>query len=74
MINVFSLILSLYRADIDDFIKMLTTLMQQLDAECTLSIYREDTLIYAFFIIIIEDMPQQTDNEEFLHYSVKINC
>ena len=39
MINVFSLILSLYRADIDNVVKMFTTLMQQLNAECTLSIY-----------------------------------
>ena len=74
MINVFLLTLNLYKIDINNVVEVFTTSMQQLDTGCTLSIYKENTLICAFSIIIIKNMSQQADNEGFLCYSAKIDC
>ena len=65
-VNVFPITLGPYGSNLSNVIKVIGPLMHQLDGATELMINGEKTMVCAFTIAYIGDMPQQNENASFL--------
>ena len=61
-------------ADINDIVKALRPSIEDLGKGITININGQETFVRAFPIVLIGDMPQQTDNSGFLRHTARFGC
>ena len=75
MINVFTLILSFHETKILNVMKAFFKLIKQFDRELeNMKIDEEKTSMCAFIMSLIDDMFQQTNNDEFFRHNADFRC
>ena len=69
VVNVFTLSLESYEVSVENIVEVFVKSVQTLNQSCFLSINKVATFVCTFIMILLENLPQQTDNEDFLCYS-----
>ena len=71
-INIFILILNLYKIDIHAIIKIFNKFIKQINRDLKIIINGKIENIYIFNIIFFKNILQQTDNEIFFRYNINM--
>ena len=74
IINVFTLILESYDVKIDNIIAFIVKSIQRINSDVDMIINKKIVFVYAFKLTLINDIFQQVNNDEFLHYFERKEC